>query len=172
MSRAVGSRAGRAAGRPTTSPAPLRALQKDFYLSELPLTSLLFLAPLIILYEIGTRYYASDFARHTETRVLAFNLLQRFIQLFGATGRYLPGLAVAGILLDWHLARRDPLRLHSSVAACMAAESALLALPILALSNLVGHYLSLAAGDSSWRGGLVLAIGAGIYEELVFRLIC
>jgi membrane protease YdiL (CAAX protease family) len=30
----------------------------------------------------------------------------------------------------------------------------------------------LAAGDSSWRGGLVLAIGAGIYEELVFRLIC
>jgi len=170
MSRAAAPRAGRSAARGKHTSALLRNLQQYFYLSELPLTSLLFLAPLIILYEIGTHYYASDYVRHTETRVLAFNLLQRFIHLFGATGQYLPGLAVAGILIAWHLARHDRWRLHAGVAGCMAGESAVLALPVLALSNLIGHYLPLAIVEGNWKGGLVLAIGAGIYEELVFRL--
>jgi membrane protease YdiL (CAAX protease family) len=53
----------------------------------------------------------------------------------------------------------------------MCIESALLALPILAIGSIVGHYLPLYAPGHSWKGGLVLALGAGIYEELVFRLI-
>jgi hypothetical protein len=47
---------------------------KYFQQSELPLSLLTFLLPLIVLYEIGTIYFASDWSRHTETRVLAFNL--------------------------------------------------------------------------------------------------
>jgi membrane protease YdiL (CAAX protease family) len=52
----------------------------------------------------------------------------------------------------------------------MVFESALLAFPLLALSRVVGQYLPLSAPDAPWQGGVVFAIGAGVYEELVFRL--
>ena len=147
------------------------ALQNYFHQSELPLISLSFLLPMIVLYEIGTYYFASDWARHTETRVLAFNLLRQFMAMFGATGRYLPCFAVLFILLTWHIARRDRWQLQVGTNFLMCIESALLALPILAVGNIIGHYLPLYAPGSSWKGGVVLALGAGIYEELVFRLI-
>jgi membrane protease YdiL (CAAX protease family) len=98
------------------------------------------------------------------------------MQLFGASGRWLPGLAVVIILLTWHIARRDPWTLEIGITYGMAAESALLGLPLLAMSHLIGFCLPLAAGGtvesaaSLWRGGVILAVGAGIYEELVFRL--
>ena len=53
----------------------------------------------------------------------------------------------------------------------MTLESALLALPIILISALSAHHLPLGGtirGD--WRSLVVLALGAGIYEELVFRL--
>ena len=147
------------------------ALQKYFQQSELPLICLSFLLPMIVLYEIGTYYFASDWARHTETRVLAFNLLRQFLAMFGATGRYLPCFAVCFILLTWHIARRDRWQIQVGTNFLMCIESALLALPILAIGSIVGRYVPLYTPLSSWRGGVVLALGAGIYEELVFRLI-
>src|SRR6476620_9814971 len=72
--------------------------------SELPLASLVFLLPFIVLYELGTRQFASDPAHQTEQRIIAFNLMQQFFHLFGATGRYMPALAVVGILLGCHIA--------------------------------------------------------------------
>ena len=167
MSRGASGRASRAAG----DAGVLSALQKYFQQSELPLVSLSFLLPMIVLYEIGTYYFASDWARHTETRVLAFNLLRQFLAMFGATGRYLPCFAVCFILLSWHIARRDRWQLQVGTNFLMCIESALLALPILAIGSIVGHYLPLYAPGHSLKGGLVLALGAGIYEELVFRLI-
>ena len=167
MSRSASARQTRVAG----NAGALGALQNYLHQSELPLVSLTFLLPLIVLYEIGTAYFASDWARHTETRVLAFNLLRQFMAMFGATGRYLPCFAVLFILLTWHIARRDRWRLQVGTNFLMCIESALLALPILAIGSIVGHYLPLYATGNSWRGGVVLALGAGIYEELVFRLI-
>src|SRR5215208_1689191 len=161
---------GRASGV-SNNAGVLSALQKYFQQSELPLIGLSFLLPMIVLYEIGTYYFASDWARHTETRVLAFNLLRQFLAMFGATGRYLPCFAVCFILLSWHIARRDRWQIQVGTNFLMCVESALLALPILAIGSIVGHYLPLYAPGHSWRGGLVLALGAGIYEELVFRLI-
>jgi hypothetical protein len=168
MSRAVSSR-----GRSSAAAAAgtlLRGLQDYFWQSERPLTALIFLLPMIVLYEVGTHFFASDWSRHTETRVLAFNLLRQFMEIFGATGRYLPGLVVVGVLLTWHAARRDPWQLHVGTAMGMLVESAMLALPLLVLGNLVGHFLPLYAASNAWKGGIVLALGAGIYEELVFRL--
>lgn len=168
MSRAIAGRG--KSGAAGTIRVMLRALQDYFWQSELPLTALIFLLPMIVLYEVGTHFFASDWSRHTETRVLAFNLLRQFMEIFGATGRYLPGLVVVGVLLAWHVARRDPWRLHVGTAMGMVVESAMLALPLLVLGNLVGHFLPLYAASNAWKGGIVLALGAGIYEELVFRL--
>jgi membrane protease YdiL (CAAX protease family) len=157
--------------RPESNSALFRPLQQYLIESELPLVSLTFLLPMIVLYEIGTIYFASDWSRHTETRVLAFNLLRQFMAMFGATGRYLPCFAVIFILLTWHIARRDPWRLRARTNILMCADSALLALPLLAVGSLIGRYLPLYADDGSLKAGLVLSLGAGIYEEALFRLI-
>lgn len=171
MTRTTSGRAPRHSGGGSAPAANLvRPLQDYFWSSELPLTALVFLFPMLIFYEIGTHYYTSDLARQTETRVLAFTMTRRFMELFGASGRYLPSLAVVGILIAWHIARRDQWRIRLGVAMGMVIESALLAFPLLALSQVVGHYVPLYATDTPWQGGVVFAIGAGVYEELVFRL--
>src|ERR1051325_516219 len=145
MSRGASGRASRAG----SDSGVLSALQKYFQQSELPLTCLSFLLPMIVLYEIGTYYFASDWARHTETRVLAFNLLRQFLAMFGASGRYLPCFAVCFILLTWHIARRDRWQLQVGTNFLMCIESALLALPILAIGSIVGRYLPLYTPLSS-----------------------
>ncbi len=171
MTRAASVRAGRrGSGGKSTRQATIRTLHDYFARSSLPLTVLLFLLPMVILYEVGTIYFAYDWQRHIETRVLAFNLMRQFLQLCGATGRYLPGMAVVGILLAWHIARKDPWKLQFGTAAGMVVESALLGLPLLALSNILGYCLPLYAPVDRLEGGIVLALGAGVYEELVFRL--
>jgi len=153
--------------------------------SSSPLVSLAFVAPLILIYELGTRTAASPNPAGSATpqHVIAFSLLQQFFGLFGATGRSLPALAVVGILLAWHIARKDRWRVRWQTLGGIAIEGSLLSLPLLALSVLVAHLLRmvpLAASNSHPALGmsrvptddlLILCLGAGIYEELVFRLI-
>ncbi len=148
---------------------PLRVLREYVRLSELPLTCLVFIVPLMIAYEVGTVYYASDPIHHTEQRIIAFTMMRRFFEMFGATGRYMPAMAVGSILVAWHLARKDPWQVDVPTVLGMTAESMLLGLPLLVLCNVVHRYLPL--NNSEMRGLLVSSVGAGIYEELVFRLI-
>src|SRR5213080_4049834 len=101
MSRTAVIRAATQRNSRRSEALPLGYLQK----SQTPLTSLLFLLPFLVLYEVGTHYFASDIRHHTETRIRAFEYMLRFFHLFGASGKYLPALAVAAILLTWHIAR-------------------------------------------------------------------
>jgi hypothetical protein len=141
-----------------------------FHRSELPLTSLLFLLPPIIIYEVAVRWVYS-------TEIIASRLLQDFFHLFGATGRSLPALAVVGILLAWHIARNDPWRIYPGTLLGMAVESLLLVIPVLAIYAACAQYVPLyatshlSAASGSMEGMMVLSLGAGIYEELIFRLI-
>jgi hypothetical protein len=130
------------------------------------LTNLVFLLPLLLFYELGRQYYPSN-------SIVAFSLMQRFFAFFGATGHYLPALAVIGILLGCHFAQRGAWHLDWGDLWKMAAESVLLAFPLLLLWVGAGPYLArlpLYAGhmEGAWT---VPCIGAGIYEELIFRLI-
>jgi membrane protease YdiL (CAAX protease family) len=55
----------------------------------------------------------------------------------------------------------------------MLVESLLLALPLLALGISVAQWhihIPLAANAQAWQNNAVLSLGAGIYEEFVFRL--
>jgi len=154
----------------STKPLPAGYLKR----SELPLASLVFLLPFIVLYEIGTRTYAFDAAHHTEQRIIAFNLMLQFFRWFGATGRYMPALAVCGILLACHIARNDSWNVMPGTLMGMAVEGAAWGLPLLVLGTVsaryLAHYLPLLTGHGDWRTLFVLSLGAGIYEELVFRL--
>lgn len=149
-------------------------------MSTRPLHVLCFLFPLIILYEIGSALYLTDPARGIVETVGARSILARFFESFGGAGLYLPGIALAVVLGLWHLFTRDRWIIRPGVLAGMFAESALWTLPLLVLGLLVFQSAPAAIiqDDSaqtisqlSWQARLTLSVGAGIYEELLFRLI-
>jgi membrane protease YdiL (CAAX protease family) len=139
--------------------------------SELPLASLLFLLPLIVVYEVGTRFFTSGALAGREEQVIAFTLLSRFFSLFGAHGRHLPALAVIVILLVWHVARRDRWHVSGQTLVGMAVESATWAMPLLLFGVVFSRYFTLAGLVTQSKDDVILVLGAGVYEELVFRLI-
>jgi len=161
MSRAASSGSAAAAAHRASS-----ALTNYFKRSERPLQSLAFVTILIVIYEIG--YRAGD------SQLLAFNLLREFFSIFGATAPFLPAFAIAAILLVWHIARREDWTIDVRNLAFMALESFLLALPLLALSAAVSRWgvrSPLIAIHGNFTDRVVISIGAGVYEELIFRLI-
>jgi membrane protease YdiL (CAAX protease family) len=160
------SRVAAANPRKTTAVPAIAPANGYFAQSSLPLTSLLFLIPLIIAYEVGTRWYSSY------PGIVAFSDLQHFFNLFGATDPYMPAAAVVAILLACHIMRRDAWSTRPGVLMGMVMESIMYAIPLLTMGYLFEHYLLLRPDSDGWRRLLVLSIGAGIYEELVFRLIC
>ena len=103
-------------------------------------------------------------------RVVAFDLLRNFFELFGHVGMWGPGVGLIVILLATHAASGDRWVIHWRHVFLMYFEATALAIPLLVLNWAIplGPPLSLAP---STVGQLVLGIGAGIYEELVFRLI-
>lgn len=148
-------------------------------LSRQPLQSLIFLAPLVVLYEAGTLLFVSDPSHGVTRWIYARSLLQDFFELFGVSGYYLPGLIVVAVLVSWHLMRRDPWIFRPRLYFVMGAESLILAVPLYVFALILFRepvaQMVLQAGDSGaasgWRAQLVLSVGAGIYEELLFRLI-
>lgn len=150
-----------------------------FERAQKPLASLLFVLPMVAVYEIGTRGVAmADGAPSSE--VMALTMLRRFFDLFALNRPMLPALALVAILLSWHVLRRDSWRVRIGTLSGMLAESILLALPLLILGFAVAARVPLATGvavagssEAAWvRWGelFVLSFGAGVYEELVFRL--
>ena len=141
-----------------------------FEVSQRPMAALALLVPLVALYEIGT--LAAGPTLHGEaSRVVAFHLLEMFFSILGAASFHLPALAVVAVLIAWHVACRDPWTIHLPTTLAMALESIVLALPLLMLSRLVGPIPFASTQPAQWGDEIILSIGAGIYEELLFRLI-
>jgi membrane protease YdiL (CAAX protease family) len=149
--------------------------------TQWPLQSLLFLLPLLVTYELGTLMYApAQYDRLPP--IWAESLLDQFFQSFGVPGYHLPAIAVVVVLLSWHMVRRDPWRPEPRLWGVMALESIALAVPLFVFMLVLFRQpamrqpaaaLTEAMGPiiHNWQSGVVIAIGAGIYEELVFRLI-
>lgn len=135
-----------------------------------PWASLLFILPLLILHEWGVKHFAALPGRVVEYRVTAFALLTRFFHSMGASGRYLPALAVVAILLCWHIARRDRWVINIPALASMFLESVLGALPLVGVYFLFSPTTPTFLPVGEWKLMCSLYLGAGIYEELVFRL--
>src|SRR3982751_3919773 len=91
-------------GQPRSVPPAMLASYLES--SQKPLTALMFVLPLLILHEIGVQWYGGVAGGLIEYRITAFTLLMRLFHSFGASGRFLPPMAVVAILLSWHVARR------------------------------------------------------------------
>ena len=166
------------AERRRSIPSPV-ADDNYFVRSQQPLHSLMLLLPFILAYEVGTFRYAGAMGGR---QLAARTWVQQFLELFGAAGDYLPGLAVVVVLLAMHLSQRRKWRLRPGLYVAMACESLALALPLLLFGLLTGsgHATAAFAGPGgaenrpvfdSLQQGVLLSLGAGIYEELVFRLV-
>jgi len=125
-----------------------------------PLDSLIFLLPLIACYEVSSLTCPN--------RVIASNLLERFVALFGPAGMWVPGVVVIIILLAMHLASHEKWAIHWRRVGMMYVEAVLLAIPLYVLNQaipMVGGVLG-----SNLFHQIAMGLGAGVYEELVFRL--
>ena len=148
------------------------------YLTEThrPLHCLAFLLPMLLAYEAGLYFIEPIPGTGGPAKMVAVDLLHKFFAVFGATSLHLPALAVVAILLAWHVVSKQPWRVNWPTVLAMTGESLLLALPLLALDRVVGQMagvpLAAVAGQvHAWLDQLILSLGAGVYEELVFRLI-
>jgi len=134
--------------------------------------SLLFVLPLIVIFEVGSALYLSELDR----TVAAFRLIAQAYRSLGAYGMHLPALALVCVLLAQHAFSRASWRVHPFVPAAMVIEAAVWTAPltIVALVLAPGPAAAGAAGagveEWSWQARLTIAVGAGLYEELLFRV--
>jgi len=152
--------------------------------SRRPLVSLVFIAPLLVVYEAGVLLPGSGAARNGVDV-----WLRALLDAIGF-GQYflLPVLTVC-ILLAWHHTTREPWRVSRRVLARMAVECLVLAICLRAIlqvqDSLLKGLVAPAQGAVAMAvdqapaglnlaerlGNLIVYLGAGIYEELLFRLV-
>jgi membrane protease YdiL (CAAX protease family) len=145
--------------------------------SKCPLEILVFLAPFIVAYEIGLLGVLQS-GEGTVLTNLAHKTIIDLFQSLGVTaaGLALPGVVLVIILLVWQVLRRTPWRIDGKTIGLMWVESALLVLPLLLLAQLltgVHQFSQSSPGPPEVNPGLLaslaVGIGAGLYEELIFR---
>ncbi len=153
--------------------------------SKKPLTILAFLLPLVVAYEIGLA-----FALQSSEGVLtnkAHVTLLRFFDTFGISaggGLYLGGAVLVVVLLVWHMLNRDPWRLEPATPGLMAVESLMVTIPLIVLAQVILRNSAAsqpvpatpvvdpaALGSLTIWSKLAISIGAGLYEELMFRML-
>lgn len=170
---------------------PANAFQGNFNFAEgsylestsRPLYALLFLLPLIAFYELGTLLVNTDQIAHTQARVATFTWLTGLSEFLGmqqSLAWAFPGLVVVVILLCLHLNSHNSWRIRPGWLGWMAVESVLFTVPLFAMGSLV---TSSGVANAAVNGGndsvmmhsylakVITSVGAGIYEELAFRLI-
>ena len=141
--------------------------------SARPLVSLIFVIPLLAIYEIGVVLLGPQALRNGVDV-----WLRTFLEAIGF-GQYLllPVLTIC-FLLGWHHMKRQRWTVTPRVLPLMLLESAILGLLLLGFAHWLAAVMDLevAAGTepalpSEIVRQMIAYAGAGIYEELLFRLI-
>ncbi len=158
-----------------------RSDTRDDYFSRSrePLHILLFLAPLVIAYEIGAALFLAGSDGGVAKDIRAHRLLADVFEAFGVGGFYLPGILIVVVLLVWQIISRRPWRVRPTTLGGMLLESAVWTMPLLVLAQLIAGRDAAAAAlaetgsleDLTLAARATIAIGAGLYEELLFRLV-
>ncbi len=140
-----------------------------------PLAALLFLAPLLVGYEAAVVLLDGT----AGLRNGADAWMRGWLQGLGVTLPWMLPAAVGGTLLGWHFVRRDAAEFRVSTFLGMLAESLVFALALILcgqlLHSLMGEPLP-AAMVARWNVSpmqlrVISSVGAGLYEEFLFRLL-
>lgn len=140
-----------------------------------PLCSLAFVLPLLAVYEAGVVILGP-----TALRNGADLWLRALLEVAGLGGYFLLPVLTIGSLLAWHHTTRRPWRIGWRVVWGMHIEAALLGMVLVLLAQLQGAVLdqvglevptSTGPTGPRWIAQLLGYCGAGIYEEVLFRLL-
>lgn len=144
-----------------------------------PLSSLLFLIPLIVVYEFGVLVMGQD--QPDVVRNGADFWMRSLLSQLGLTQNLLLPSIVIMLLLAWHVVRKNPWQVRLETQVGMLAESVLLAIGLVAIGQCHDLIFRHATPDPSNSVALLNAvgpvtravsfIGAGVYEEVMFRLL-
>jgi hypothetical protein len=148
--------------------APASAADTYWRLSRTPLTSLVFSLPLVLAYEGGVLMLGRGSPRNG-----ADVWLRQLLDALGFGSYFLlPVLTIVG-LLAWHHVEHDRWRFSPAVLAGMAAECLLWAMALVAIARLQDRLWPLAANAAreGFLSRLIGFCGAGLYEEVLFRLL-
>ncbi len=142
-----------------------------------PLNCLLFVVPLLAAYEAGVIWLGGRDSDAFRSGADAW--LRGGLEYFGLNRPWLvPTMVVVGLLV-WHIAKQDPWRISLGTLGGMLCESLLFACVLVVLAQLQSY------GVKNWQMGAatttsipteraaamaVIFLGAGIYEEVLFRL--
>ncbi len=134
-----------------------------------PLNQMLVIVPLLVFFQIGSMKLGSG--------LLVPQYLRVGLEFLGASGRWLPMFMIILVLLMQHIVRKDPLRISGWAGLGIVVESAGWALPLLA----IGWITSVSPGQAEAATppavqhellrACIEAVGAGVYEEFLFRMI-
>lgn len=129
-----------------------------------PVNQLAIIAPLLVI------FHATSTLMNIRTSLLVPHYLKTVLALLGASGAYLTAALVLAVLLAQHLVRKDPWRLSFTAIAGQIGEGVIWTPPLL-----LGAWLTTGLGKPVPTADRVQAIlesiGAGVYEEFLFRLV-
>jgi hypothetical protein len=145
-----------------------------------PFPSLLFVGPLVVAYEVAVLIAGGTDAGSLRSGADAW--MRRGLAAAGLADPWFLPLLLVVILMGWQIGRSHDWRFSPAILAGMIAESLFWAIALLGVGRLIDlgfSYLEqggtplLALGTESPRPGLndlIGYVGAGIYEETLFRL--
>jgi Type II CAAX prenyl endopeptidase Rce1-like len=146
-----------------------------------PLPSLTLVAPLMLAYELGVLWQGGASAASLRTGADAW--MRHLLASFGLIDQWFPPLALVVILLGWQVASPRDWRFSPSILLGMVIESLVLAIALVGVSRLIDLGFSvldqnappvLSVLTPPARRNLAPMIGylgAGVYEETLFRLV-
>jgi len=134
------------------------------YESRRPLNSLL----LIILPLAAYQFFALRYG----SKLLAPRDMARFLRYFGATAALLGPALIVVVLLVQHFVQRRRWTFQPGVLLGMLAESVVWVLPLVAMFHFTRTPMQAtsSAAPGTFVSDCIQGIGAGIYEEFIFRL--
>lgn len=142
-----------------------------------PLPGLAFIFPILLAYEAGVIWLGGPSS--DSVRAGADAWVRQGLAAFGLTDRWLLPVGLIAGLLGWQAVDRRDWRFRPVTLAGMAFESLLLAFALVALSKLVdlgfarlegGNLLAASPQSRPSLAPVVGFLGAGLYEEALFRL--
>ena len=145
---------------------PLKeSLEEYFEHTRKPVYSFALVVPFLLVYEVGI------LVLHTSTKYRVINgadeIIRRMLYALGVHGAFV-SVAVVGIAFAvWEFKHRGGWKLDVNFVGWLYAECMLYALFLFVLP---GELMSAAPRRPGLFAPIVLSCGAGVYEELVFRL--
>ena len=161
--------------RSVAAPSALEHDVSYWFQTRRPIPSLIFILPLIAAYEIGVATIGGTSADALRTG--ADSWMRGALSRIGLRDRWLPPLALVASMLAWQVFRSESWRFRPRCLLGMLGESLIFAVALVGLSRVVElGFAKLDGGsllETSSRLSLATVVGyvgAGVYEEALFRL--